>query len=141
MTTNSSSSKTPAPSRQTDASRAKGNRSRSASPSNDSSVRQSPESHRRQLTTVRPGTSEVAIEAKRLAAVILEVLAGGRTPTGAATALGIRLPRYYLWEERAVQGLVAACEPRPRGRAASPDRQLASLERDLAVARRELARH
>jgi hypothetical protein len=141
MTTNSSLSKTPAPSRQTGANSAKGNRLRSASPSNHSSVRQSRGSYRRQLTALRPGTSEVGVEAKRLAAVILEVLAGVRTPTGAATALGIRLPRYYLWEERAVQGLVAACEPRPRGRTVSPDRQLASLERDLAVARRELARH
>jgi hypothetical protein len=73
--------------------------------------------------------------------VILEVLAGVRSPTGAATALGIALPRYYVWEERAVQGLVAACEPRPRGRVVSPDRQLATLERELATARRDVARH
>ena len=46
----------------------------------------------------------MGVEAKRLAAVILEVLAGVRTPTGAATAPGIRLPRYYLWEERAIRG-------------------------------------
>jgi hypothetical protein len=141
MTTNSSLSKTPASSRQTDRDPTKSKRSSSASSSNDKSARQSRGSYRRQLTAVRPGTSEVGVEAKRLAAVILEVLAGVRSPTGAATALGIRLPRYYLWEERAVQGLVAACEPRPRGRMVSPDRQLAGLERDLAVARRELARH
>jgi len=68
-------------------------------------------------------------------------LAGVRTPANAASALGIALPRYYLWEQRAVQGLVAACEPRPRGRVVSPDRRLAGLERELAIARRELARH
>jgi hypothetical protein len=33
-------------------------------------------------------------EAKRVAAAILEVLAGARTPTEAAQALGLSLPRY-----------------------------------------------
>ena len=96
MTSNSSLSKTPASRRQTNASLTKSKHSSSASPSNDSSVRQSRGSYRRQLTAVRPEISEVGVEAKRLAAVILEVLAGVRTPTGAATALGIRLPRYYF---------------------------------------------
>jgi hypothetical protein len=73
--------------------------------------------------------------------VILEVLAGVRTPTGAAAVLGIRLPRYYLLEQRAIQGLIAACEPRPRGRTVSTDRRLARVERELAVSQRELARH
>lgn len=50
-------------------------------------------------------------EAKRFAAVILDVLAGVRTPMGAAAALGIGLPRYYLWEQQAVAALVRACEP------------------------------
>jgi hypothetical protein len=122
--------------------RAEKSMSKSSSASgNASSARQSRGSYRRQLTAVRPGVSEAGIEARRTAAVILEVLAGLRTPAGAATALGIPLPRYYVWEERAVQGLVTACEPRPRGRVVSPDRQLAGLERELAVARRDLARH
>ena len=69
------------------------------------------------------------------------MLAGVRTPAGAATALGIRLPRYYLLEQRAIQGLISACEPRPVGRTVSTDRRLARLERELAVSRRELARH
>jgi hypothetical protein len=73
--------------------------------------------------------------------VILEVLAGVRTPTNAASALGIRVPRYYLLEERAIQGLISACVPRPRGRAVSTDRRLAQLERELVVSQRELARH
>ena len=72
--------------------------------------------------------------------MILEVLAGVRTPTAAAAALAIRLPRYYLLEQRAVQGLVSACEPRPRGRVVSANRRLAQLERELAVTRRELGR-
>lgn len=97
--------------------------------------------YRQQLTASRPGAAAFGIEARRAAAVILEVLAGVRTPASAATALGIRVPRYYLLEERAIQGLIAACEPRPRGRTVSTDRRLARLERALAVSQRELARH
>src|SRR5207245_2078183 len=64
------------------------------------------------------------------------------TPASAAQVLGIRLPRYYFLEQRALGGLVSACEPRPkgRGRAVSSDRQMARLERELAVCRRELGR-
>jgi len=54
--------------------------------------------------------------AKRLAAAILEVLAGARTPTEAATALGLSVPRYYQVEAQALRGLLQACEPKPRGR-------------------------
>jgi hypothetical protein len=87
-----------------------------------------------------PGRSAAGSEARRLAAVILEVLAGVQTPTSAAQALGIRLPRYYFLEQRALGGLVAACEPRPKGRTVGSDRQIARLERELAVCRRELGR-
>jgi hypothetical protein len=141
MTSNSTLSEPPASSRQTDAKPTKDNRSSSAFSSNDSSISRSRGSHRRQRTAIQPETSEISVEAKRRAAVILEVLAGVRTPAGAAAVLGTRLPRYYLWEERAVQGLVAACGPRPQGRIVRPDRQLARLERELALARRDLARH
>src|SRR5262245_47690243 len=55
-------------------------------------------------------------EAKRLAASVLEVLAGARTPAQAAAALGLSLPRYYQLEGRALRGLLAGCEPRPKGR-------------------------
>jgi hypothetical protein len=95
---------------------------------------------RKQFTAAGPGRSAAGSEARRLAAVILEVLAGVQTPTSAALALGIRLPRYYFLEQRALAGLVAACEPRPKGRAVGSDRQIARLERVLAVCRRELGR-
>jgi len=93
-------------------------------------------SYRQQLTAARPGVPIIGPEARRAAALVLEVLAGVRTPAGAATALGIRLPRYYLLEQRAIQGLISACEPRPVGRTVSTDRRLARLERELAVSRR-----
>jgi hypothetical protein len=76
-------------------------------------------------------------EANRFAVVILEVLAGGRTPTDASQALGVTLPRYYQLETRALQGLVAALEPRPRARQPSPEGRIAGLEKLLQEARRE----
>lgn len=79
-------------------------------------------------------------EAKQRAAAILEVLGGLRTPTDAARALSISLPRYYLLEQTALEGLVKACEPRNRGPRASPGKQLARLERELERLRRDSAR-
>src|SRR5271155_4376029 len=59
--------------------------------------------------------SQRSRDAKQRAAAILEVLAGGRTPTQAAQALGLSLGRYYLLEDKALAAVVAACEPQPRG--------------------------
>src|SRR5260370_37614406 len=64
------------------------------------------------------GSAECSRQAKQRAAAILEVLAGARSPTDAAVALGVSLPRYYLLEEKALAGLLAACEPQPCGREA-----------------------
>jgi len=105
-----------------------------------SSAKRSRAPYRQQLTATGPGKPAAGGEARRLAAVILEVLAGVSTPASAAQALGIRLPRYYFLEQRAIRGLVSACEPRPKGRTVSSDRQIARLERELAVCRRELGR-
>ena len=105
-----------------------------------SSARRSRAPYRHQLTAAGQGKPAAGSEARRLAAAILEVLAGVCTPTSAAQALGIRLPRYYFLEQRAIRGLVSACEPRPKGRTVSSDRQIARLERELAVCRRELGR-
>jgi len=69
--------------------------------------------------------------ARRQASAILEVLAGMRTPTQAAEALGVSLPRYYVLETRAVQGILLACEPRSIGRQATPESALASLRRGI----------
>jgi len=111
------------------------------SENNRSSAKRGRGPYRQQLTAAGPGRSAAGTEARRLAAVILEVLAGVQTPTSAALALGIRPPRYYFLEQRALSGLVSACEPRPKGRAVNSNRQIARLERELAVCRRELGRH
>jgi len=79
-------------------------------------------------------------EAQRLAAAVLEVLAGARTPTQAAEALGVSLPRYFQMETRAMQALVAGCEPRPRGRGRSADKELTTLRRQHEQLQRELSR-
>jgi hypothetical protein len=79
-------------------------------------------------------------EAQRLAAAILDVLAGGRTPGQAAENLGISLQRYFQVETRAMQALVAACQPRPRGRARSADKELTALRRQCQRLQGELGR-
>src|SRR5260370_24292522 len=83
---------------------------------------------------------EVGRDTRRQAAAILEVLAGVRTPTEAAEALGMSLPRYYQVESRALRGLVAACAPRPKGRQQSVENELAALKREIERWRREAAR-
>jgi len=82
----------------------------------------------------------ISRDAQRVAAVILEVLAGVRTPTEAAAQVGLSVPRYYLWEQRALEGLVRACEPRPKGKAASERHRVAEMEKELARLRQDCAR-
>lgn len=68
--------------------------------------------------------------ARQVAAMVLEVLGGNRSPGEAAQGLSVSLARYYALEHQAIAGLVAACEPRPRGGGPRPDleRQLAGLQ-------------
>jgi hypothetical protein len=75
-----------------------------------------------------------------MAVVILEVLAGMRSPMEAAALLGVGPPRYYQLETRALQGLVLALEPRPKGKQPSLEGRIAQLERSLEEARRECMR-
>ncbi len=88
-----------------------------------------------------PSVSGGSPEARRLAAVLLEVLAGFRTPTDAATVIGVSLPRYYALESRALGGFVVACEPRARGRRASPEREAARLRAEVERLQRSCARN
>lgn len=79
-------------------------------------------------------------EAKRLAAVILEVLAGARTPTQAAQAVSVSLPRYYQLETRAIAGLMNACEPRTKGRRHGPLNEVVALKKENDKLRQDLTR-
>jgi hypothetical protein len=72
--------------------------------------------------------------------MVLEVLAGSRTTGDAAAALGVSMPRYYLLETRALQGLLAACEPRTHGRQRSLASDLQTMRRECERLKRELMR-
>ncbi len=87
-----------------------------------------------------PRLPSASRNAKRIAASILEVLAGASSPTAAATALQISLPRYYLLEQRAIEALVTACEPRT-GRTISQHRELDIVRKQLDRAERNSARY
>ena len=91
-----------------------------------------------ETTSREPGATR---EAKRLAAVVLDVLAGSRSPPQAAETLGVSLPRYYQLEARAVGGLLEACETRPRGRRPEAEAELAGVRKELGRLKRELARY
>jgi hypothetical protein len=80
-------------------------------------------------------------QAKQLAAAILEVLAGVRTPTEAATALNVSVPRYYQLETQALRGLLEACEPKPKGRVRTVKTELETLRKENQHLQRELTRH
>jgi hypothetical protein len=75
------------------------------------------------------------------AAAILEVLAGVRTPTDAATGLKLSLPAYYKLEARAVRGLILACRPPGRGPQPAPDVEASRLRRQCQRLQQELQRY
>jgi hypothetical protein len=78
--------------------------------------------------------------AKRSAALVLEVLAGLRTPTEASTALGVTAMRYYVLERRALEGMVQALGPRPKGKRRRPEDALQEAAREKVRLEREVGR-
>lgn len=87
-----------------------------------------------------PKTLTGSAEAKQQAAVILEALSGSRNTEDASRAMGVSLSRYYVLETRALQGLIGALEPRPKGRRHRPEDELEKLRRDHERLERDLAR-
>lgn len=87
-----------------------------------------------------PKTLTGSERARQQVAVVLEVLTGLRGPQDGADALGVTLSRYYAIETRGLQGMLAALEPRPRGRTKTPERELEELRRDHARLGREVER-
>jgi hypothetical protein len=105
---------------------------------NAATTRPRPQGKRaRQTVPLAPGEGK---ESKRMAALILEVLAGVRTPAQAAEVLQVSLPRYYQLEVRALRGLVEACEPKPKGRQPQSGSTEAALRRENEHLRREVTR-
>jgi hypothetical protein len=79
-------------------------------------------------------------EAKRVCAVLLEVLGGVRTPTEAAGVLGVSVPRYYALEARALGGFLKACRRQKKGRRRSAESELGHMKLELERASRECDR-
>src|ERR1700746_3090693 len=77
-------------------------------------------------------------ETRRVAAAVLEVLAGARTPTEAAQALGGSVPRYSQIESGALHSLLDGCAAKPRGPARRIDQELTVLRRDRERLQREV---
>jgi hypothetical protein len=82
-----------------------------------------------------------SLGARESAAVILEVLSGLRSVGDASKALGVSPTRFYGIEQRAVEGLVTACEPRSKGRQKDPGNELAKREKECQRLRQDLLRH
>jgi hypothetical protein len=97
--------------------------------------RQRPFKKRVAYSTLREASDDP--EARRLCAIILEVLGGGRTPTDAAGALKISVPRYYVLEARALRGLLEACQRRGKGRKRTAESELVHLGEELQRTRSE----
>lgn len=76
-----------------------------------------------------------------IAAIILEVLGGLRTPGEAATLLGVSLVRYYSLENQAIAGLVDGCTPKKIGRQQSQNSQIMALRKENDQLKRDLIRH
>jgi hypothetical protein len=79
-------------------------------------------------------------KARQHTAAILSVLAGEKTTAEASGMMKVSLPRYYQLETRALSGMVKALEPRPHGRAKTPEAEVAALTKENRRLRRELTR-
>jgi hypothetical protein len=103
-----------------------------------------PEAGQAEATSTAPAGAtplpDASAAARKLAAAILEVLAGAQTPSEVARALGLSLARYYQLKMCALAGLVSACEDRRRkGRSRAPGGELAALRRACEQLRRQCA--
>jgi hypothetical protein len=110
-----------------------------AKPHNTSKVR--PASESAQQTVSDPVLKSGGRDARKVAALVLEVLAGELNPAEAAEILQVGLPRYYQLEKRALEGLIRACgTPERKGRQKSEAVRIKELERELQTQQREYRR-
>ncbi len=80
-------------------------------------------------------------EAKKQAAIVLEVLSGERGPQEGCEVMGVSLSRYYQLETRGLQGLITALEPKPRGRQSRPEDEIANLKEENRRLKKDLTRN
>jgi hypothetical protein len=95
---------------------------------------------RKKKTTAATAGLRGSAEAKRTAAVLLEVLSGVRHPRDGCAAMGVSLSRYYTLETRALEGMITALERRNRGRRHRPEDELERLRRQRDRLERDLGR-
>ena len=79
--------------------------------------------------------------ARRVVALLLEAWSGVRTTMAASEAMGVTLPRFYQLEARALQVLVMAMEPRPRGRPRTAEDALGKLQAERQRLLRDVERY
>jgi hypothetical protein len=89
-------------------------------------------------TSTGPTALRGSRAAKQAMVVILETLAGTCSTTEAAERLSISASRYYQLETRALQGMLTALEPRPRGPQKTKEREIRALREEKRVLEREL---
>jgi transposase len=78
------------------------------------------------------------MQARRRAALIVQVQCGQITATEAANQLGVSRKTYYEWEKKALQALVASQHDRPGGRPAmSRDPEKEILQRQAQELREQ----
>lgn len=99
------------------------------------------EQTKKQTRAKGPDISGGTDDARKTAAVVLEVLGGALTPTKAAEVLGVSSTRYYQLELRALKGLLRGCEPAHKGPSASPEKQIQKLERRVERLQNECSRY
>jgi len=78
--------------------------------------------------------------ARRHAALLLEAWSGVRTTQAASEAMGVAVTRFYQLEARALQMIVAAMEPRPRGRQRTAESEVTKLKADKQRLMRDVER-
>ena len=78
--------------------------------------------------------------ARRTAALMLEVWSGVRTTQSASDAMGVAVTRFYQLEARALQMVVSAMEPRPRGRQKTAESELSKLRAEKQRLQRDVER-
>lgn len=79
--------------------------------------------------------------ARRLAALLLEAWSGVRSTQSASEAMGVAVTRFYQLEARALQMIVAAMEPRPRGRQRTAESELQKLKAEKQRLLRDVERY
>jgi len=88
-----------------------------------------------------PSTLRGSVRARRVMVAVLEALSGEVGTTEAAERLGVSLSRYYQLEARALEGMLAAVEPKPKGPQHTPEKEIEALRAEKRALERDLRRH